>query len=52
MRIVSDQGVLPEHRYTQSELTHAFARDVARHSERVGRFGGRGHRAGLVGVLP
>ena len=37
MRIVSVQGVLPEHRYTQAELTHAFTHEMlARHGERVG----------------
>ena len=30
MRIVSVQGVLPEHRYTQAELTHAFTHEVLR----------------------
>ena len=30
MRIVSVQGVLPEHRYTQAELTHAFTHEMLR----------------------
>ena len=30
MRIVSVQGVLPEHRYTQAELTHAFTHGMLR----------------------
>ena len=28
MRIVSVRGVLPEHRYTQAEITHAFTHDM------------------------
>ena len=30
MRIVSVQGVLPEHRYAQAELTHAFTQEMLR----------------------
>ena len=30
MRILSVQGVLPEHRYTQDEITHAFTHEVLR----------------------
>jgi len=30
MRIVSVQGALPEHRYTQAELTHAFTHEMLR----------------------
>jgi len=30
MRVLSVQGVLPEHRYTQSEITHAFTHTMLR----------------------
>jgi len=30
MRILSVQGALPEHRYTQAEITHAFTHEVLR----------------------
>lgn len=43
MRILSVQGVLPEHRYTQAEITHAFTHTMLRVpvDERVvGRFHG------------